>query len=203
MEKETERLNEMIGRLLTLSRLESATEPPAKSSVSLTDLLHTILADVEIEAKMRNCSIQYVAPRDYIIAANFELLRSALENVMRNAIRYTAEGTMVEVSAERTSSTPPMEVMIRVRDHGLGVPDAELENLFRPFYRLDAARAQHTGGVGLGLTIAERAVKLHGGSIRATNASSGGLIVEIRLPISSGKTPAQPAPVSAEHATHL
>jgi len=203
MEKETERLNEMIERLLTLSRLESATEPPAKSPVSLTDLLHTILADIEIEAKMRNCSIQYVAPRDYTIAANFELLRSALENVMRNAIRYTAEGTMVEVSAERTSSTPPMEVVIRVRDHGPGVPDSELENLFRPFYRLDAARAQHTGGVGLGLTIAERAVKLHGGSIRATNASSGGLIVEIRLPISSGKTPAQPANVSAEHATHL
>lgn len=188
MERETERLNEMIERLLTLSRLESATEPPPKEPISLTELIETILADVEIEAKMRNCSIQYVAPRDYTIAANFELLRSALENVTRNAIRYTAEGTTVEVSAERTQATSPMEVVIRVRDHGPGVPESELENLFRPFYRLDAARAQQTGGVGLGLTIAERAVKLHGGSIRASNAGSGGLIVEIRLPISNGTT---------------
>src|SRR5713101_5666071 len=186
MEKETERLNEMIERLLTLSRLESATEPPPKSPVSLTELMKTILADVEIEAKMRNCSIQYNAPRDYAIAANFELLRSALENVMRNAIRYTAEGSTVEVSAERTHSTPPLEVVIRVRDHGPGVPEAELQNLFRPFYRLDASRERQTGGVGLGLTIAERAVKLHGGSIQAKNCPTGGLILEIHLPISSG-----------------
>jgi signal transduction histidine kinase len=186
MEKETERLNEMIERLLTLSRLESATEPPPKSPVSLTDLMQTILADVEIEAKMRNCSIQYNAPRDYTIAANFELLRSALENVMRNAIRYTAEGSTVEVSAERTHSTPPLEVVIRVRDHGPGVPEAELQNLFRPFYRLDASRERQTGGVGLGLTIAERAVKLHGGGIQAKNCPTGGLILEIHLPISDG-----------------
>jgi two-component system sensor histidine kinase CpxA len=78
-----------------------------------------------------------------------------------------------------------MEVIIRVRDHGPGVPEPELQKLFRPFYRLDAAR-EHTGGVGLGLTIAERAVKLHGGSIRATNAPTGGLILELRLPISAG-----------------
>ncbi len=186
IEKETERLNEMIERLLTLSRLESATEPPPKAPVSLTELIETIIADIEIEAKMRNCSIQYVAPRDYTIAANFELLRSALENVMRNAIRYTGEGTAVEVTAERTHSSSPMEVVIRVRDHGPGVPEAELQNLFRPFYRLDAARAQLTGGVGLGLTIAERAVKLHGGSIQASNANNGGLILEIHLPLSTG-----------------
>jgi two-component system sensor histidine kinase CpxA len=188
MEKETERLNEMIERLLTLSRLESATEAPPKTMVSLTDLVETIIADVEIEAKARNCQVSYSAPRDYTLAANFELLRSALENVARNAIRHTAEGTTVEVSAERTQSTSPMEVIIRVRDHGSGVPERELEKLFRPFYRLDVAR-EHTGGVGLGLTIAERAVKLHGGSIRASNAPTGGLILELRLPISAGTVP--------------
>jgi two-component system sensor histidine kinase CpxA len=184
IEKETERLNEMIERLLTLSRLESATEAPPKTMVSLTDLVETVTADVEIEAKARNCQVSYSAPRDYTLAANFELLRSALENVVRNAIRHTAEGTTVEISAERTQSTSPMEVIIRVRDHGPGVPETELQKLFRPFYRLDVAR-EHTGGVGLGLTIAERAVKLHGGSIRATNAQSGGLILELRLPISA------------------
>lgn len=185
MEKETERLNEMIERLLTLSRLESATEPPPKSPLSLTELVETILADVEIEAKMRNCSVHYAAPRDYTIAANFELLRSALENVTRNAIRYTAEGSSVELSAERPNSTPPLEVVIRVRDHGPGVPENELQNLFRPFYRLDASRERQTGGVGLGLTIAERAVKLHGGSIQAKNCPTGGLVLEIHLPISN------------------
>jgi two-component system sensor histidine kinase CpxA len=204
IEKETERLNEMIERLLTLSRLESATEAPPKAPLSLTELVETVIADVEIEAKMRNCAVSYSAPRDYVLAANFELLRSALENVVRNAIRYTAEGTTVEVSAERTQATSPMEVVIRVRDHGPGVAEAELENLFRPFYRLDAARAQHTGGVGLGLTIAERAVKLHGGSIRATNAPSGGLVLELRLPISTGTVPASeraemPAPQPTLH----
>jgi two-component system sensor histidine kinase CpxA len=201
IEKETERLNEMIERLLTLSRLESATEAPSKTTVSLTELVETVIADVEIEAKMRNCQVSYSAPRDYTLAANFELLRSALENVVRNAIRYTEEGTTVEVSAERTQSTSPMEVIIRVRDHGPGVPEAELQKLFRPFYRLDAAR-EHTGGVGLGLTIAERAVKLHGGSIRATNAASGGLVLELRLPISAGAihTP-EPTQISAPQPT--
>ena len=184
MEKEAERLNELIGRLLGLSRLESATEPPAKSATSLSQLMETILADVEIEAKMRNCSIQYIAPRDYTLAANFELLRSALENVVRNAIRYTAQGTTVEISAECTHASSPMAIMVRVRDHGPGVPESELQNLFRPFYRLDASRERQTGGVGLGLTIAERAVKLHGGSIRASNAEGGGLLVEISLPLS-------------------
>ena len=183
MEKEAERLNELIERLLRLSRLESATEAPAKSPVSLAQLMQTILADVEIEARMRNCSIQYSAPRDYTLAANFELLRSALENVVRNAIRYTAEGTAVEVSAERTHASSPMEIVIRVRDHGPGVPESELQNLFRPVYRLDASRERQTGGVGLGLTIAERAVKLHGGTIRARNAEGGGLLVEISLPL--------------------
>ena len=184
MEKEAERLNELIGRVLGLSRLESATELPAKSPTSLAQLVQTILADVEIEARMRNCSSQYTAPRDYTLAANFELLRSALENVVRNAIRYTTEGTAVEITAERTHASSPMEIVIRVRDHGPGVPESELQNLFRPFYRLDASRERQTGGVGLGLTIAERAVKLHGGSISAHNAEGGGLLVEISLPLS-------------------
>src|SRR5207245_10046718 len=98
----------------------------------------------------------------------------------RNADRYRQEGTSVEISLEQSPST--REAVIRVTDSGPGVPEDALDKLFRPFYRIDDARGRQTGGVGLGLAITERAVRLHGGTVRASNRSEGGLIIEIRLP---------------------
>jgi two-component system sensor histidine kinase CpxA len=104
------------------------------------------------------------------------LLRSAVENVLRNAVRYTKEGTAVEVSLKNGDG----RAAIVIRDFGDGVPQTELKNLFRPFYRVSESRDRGSGGTGLGLAIAEQAIKLHRGSIEARNQNPG-LAVEIRL----------------------
>jgi two-component system sensor histidine kinase CpxA len=109
------------------------------------------------------------------------LLRSAVENVLRNAVRYTDERTAVEVSLVKRNG----DAVIDIEDHGGGVPEDELENLFRPFYRVGEARERKSGGAGLGLAIAQRAVFAHKGSIRAQNTGDG-LRVEIKLPLNGG-----------------
>ena len=120
-----------------------------------------------------------------MVSANSSLLHSALENVARNAIRYTQEGTNVQIRLEQGQGPRGPEAVIRVTDSGPGVPDEALDKLFQPFYRIDDARERQTGGVGLGLAITDRAVRLHGGTIRAANRPQGGLMVEIRLPASA------------------
>jgi two-component system, OmpR family, sensor histidine kinase CpxA len=117
-----------------------------------------------------------------IIVGCATLLYSAIENVVRNGARYTREGTMVEVSLEKSGSSAQPEAIMRVADSGPGVPEASLDKIFRPFYRIDDARGRQTGGVGLGLAITDRVVRLHGGSVHAEARPEGGLVVEIRLP---------------------
>ncbi|MGI8410259.1 MAG: ATP-binding protein, partial [Pyrinomonadaceae bacterium] len=104
------------------------------------------------------------------------LLQSAIENVLRNAVSYTKEGTTVEVALITNHS----KVNLQIRDYGNGVPEDELNNLFRPFYRVGEARERRTGGIGLGLAIAEQAIRAHKGTISARNTQDG-LLVEIRL----------------------
>ena len=123
---------------------------------------------------------------EFLVEGDPELLRSAVENVIRNATRYTAEGTTVEVRLERQQSAKGEEVVVRVLDSGPGVPDEALQKIFEPFYRLDDARNRQTGGAGLGLSIADRAIRLHGGQLRASNRKEGGLEVEIRIPAAQG-----------------
>jgi hypothetical protein len=113
------------------------------------------------------------------------LLRSAIENVLRNAARHTAEGTEAEVELSVLGAGRASSAVIRVRDHGPGVPEPALNEIFRPFYRLGDDRGRQTGGTGLGLAITERAVRLHGGTVTAFNADDGGLVVELSLPISA------------------
>ena len=179
IEREAERLSGLVGMLLTLSRLEAGESMPETSMVQLPDLLAEIAADVEIEAQSRECSIELERMQECWIEGNQELLRSAFENVVRNAIRYTQPGTAVRVGTSCDSN----EVRIVVQDQGPGVPDSELDNLFKPFYRVDTSRERRTGGVGLGLAIAERSIKLHNGKIRARNLRPGGFEIEIVLPL--------------------
>jgi two-component system sensor histidine kinase CpxA len=115
------------------------------------------------------------------IQGNGQLLHSALENVVRNAVKYTAEGTVVTLTMNRDPAQPGW-LEISVRDCGSGVPEEMLKRLFEPFVRVGSARDRSSGGYGLGLAIAERAVRLHGGEISARNQPEGGLIVTIRLP---------------------
>jgi two-component system sensor histidine kinase CpxA len=179
IEREAERLSGLVGMLLTLSRLEAGESMPQTSMVHLPDLLAEIAADVEIEAQSRGCSIALERMQECAVEGNQELLRSAFENVVRNAIRYTEPGTSVRISTKCEGS----EVRIVVQDHGPGVPESELDNLFKPFYRVDTSRERRTGGVGLGLAIAERSIKLHNGKIRAGNLKAGGFQIEISLPL--------------------
>jgi two-component system sensor histidine kinase CpxA len=123
---------------------------------------------------------------EWKVRGNASLLHSAVENVVRNAIRYTQEGTSVEVSLLRDEKPGRgQDAVLRVSDSGPGVPPDALEKLFEPFYRLDDARGRQTGGVGLGLAITERAVRFHGGKVAAFNRDGGGLMVELRLPLFS------------------
>jgi two-component system sensor histidine kinase CpxA len=195
MELEANRLNELIGRLLVLARMEGGEQAVEKSEIHLEDLVREIAQDAEFEAQGRNCRIRCEVVDDAVVLGNVELLHSAIENVVRNAMRYTHEGTEVEVRLEQMDEANGPQALIRVSDQGPGVPEASLDKLFQPFYRLDDARERQTGGVGLGLAITERAVRLHGGAVRAANRPGGGLVVELRLPAI-----AQPSPtVSPEY----
>lgn len=189
IELEADRLNELIGRLLTLARLEGGEDGMPKSDIPLQDLVREVAQDADFEAQSRNCRVSYVVGADCTVSGNPALLHSAIENVVRNATRYTREGTTVEISLEKVERMNGAEALLRVLDSGPGVPEESLDKLFRPFYRLDDARNRQTGGVGLGLSITERTVRLHGGSVTAANRPEGGLVVEIRLPLVSFSAP--------------
>jgi two-component system sensor histidine kinase CpxA len=182
IELEANRLNELIGRLLTIARLESGDQAMQKVPIRLQDLIREIAQDAEFEAQSRKCHVNVSQMDDCAVMGNLSLLRSAIENVVRNAIHYTREGTDVQIRSECRQGTTGTEAVIKISDSGPGVPEEALDKLFQPFYRIDDARGRQTGGVGLGLAITERAVRLHGGTIQASNRAEGGLMIEIRLP---------------------
>jgi two-component system sensor histidine kinase CpxA len=185
IERETTHLNALIDRLLMLARLESGVRPPS-TPVDLEEVVRSVAADAAFEAQPDQRVVSVVACAACTLRGSRDLLRSALENVVRNALRYTAAGTTVEIALHKVAaqdSSAQDEAVITVRDHGPGVAEAELSELFRPFYRSDETPHRSSGGAGLGLTITARAVELHGGEVRAANAEGGGLLVEIRLPL--------------------
>jgi len=185
IEQETKRLNGMISNLLTLSKIDACESVADTKTIDVADLLQQIVADADFEARLRNCRVVLHSSEDCTVAGSPELLRSAVENAIRNAIRYTAEHTEVEVCLTCEANNAASTAMIAVRDHGPGVPETSLDDLFRPFFRLDESRERSTGGVGLGLAIAQRAVRFHGGEIKAQNHSGGGLEVMISFPVAS------------------
>lgn len=182
IERESDNLNEMISQLLTLTRLESNTDGRKRTDVDLEALVRDVAEDADYEARSQNRAVQVVSSENCSIMGVEELLRSAVENVVRNAVHYTPEGTAVEVALRKQNGGSDNFAVISVRDRGNGVPEDSLEKIFRPFYRTEDARdRQSGGGTGLGLAITERAVHLHGGTVEATNAVDGGLSVEMRL----------------------
>jgi two-component system sensor histidine kinase CpxA len=183
IEREAESINEMIGQLLALSRFETGPDRLNNVKVDLCALVQEVADDADYEARSRNCSVRVTSCEECHMDGVAELLRSAVENVLRNAVRYTAEGTEVEISLRREAVGTAPYALVRVRDHGAGVPEEAIAKIFRPFYRVEDARDRQTGGTGLGLAIAARAVHVHGGTITATNAADGGLVVEISLPL--------------------
>ena len=180
IETESDRLNEMIGRLLLLAKLESGSDEIEPVRVDLAELVRDVSADADFEAKGKGKSVELVATDECIVMGSENLLRSAIENVLRNAVRYTKDGTAVDVQLSVNNG----DASVKITDHGGGVPEEELAHIFRPFYRIGEDRTRKTGGIGLGLAIAERAVKAHKGTITAMNAN-GGLEIEIGLKTSS------------------
>lgn len=184
IELEAGRLNELIGRLLTLARMEDGEQHVPSTPVLLDEVVLTVAEDAEFEAQARHCHVRSDIPAGtWAVRGDASLLHSAIENVVRNAIRYTREGSLVDIHLEKSGSASAPEAVVRIMDCGEGVPADALEKLFQPFYRLDDARGRLTGGVGLGLAITERAVRFHGGRVRASNRAEGGLMVEIYLPL--------------------
>lgn len=184
IERESDRLNELIGQLLMLTRLESESGSVKRDELDITALVAEIAKDADFEAKNNNRQVIASASERIMLNGNSELLRQAIENLVRNAVRYTEQETSVEISLKRKTANGRCWAHIEVRDHGPGVPESALFDIFRPFYRVNDARERQSGGTGVGLAISDRAVRLHGGSLRAFNAPGGGLVMEIELPLS-------------------
>lgn len=189
IEREADRLNVLIGQLLQLARLETGLDASKNEALNLADLLREIVADAEFEGRSRNRAVRLVTLDDCVVTGQAELLRSAIENVIRNAVRHTAEGTAVEVALRSTSERNGRTALISVSDQGPGVPEAALPHLFEPFYRAGGDSEKEKGGAGVGLAITDKAVRLHNGSVSARNRAGGGLLIEVRLPATSQAGP--------------
>jgi signal transduction histidine kinase len=182
IQKEADRLNDLVGQLLQVTRAEGDREKLLHESVRLDELLETIVEDCAIEARARSCELVLDHASQITVNGDPELLRRAIENIIRNAIRYSPPGAVVDIELADRGKTAE----IHVRDRGPGVPPESLNRIFDPFYRVDPDRSRTGGGVGLGLAIARRAVELHDGTLRASNANPG-LLVEIELPRQAGE----------------
>ncbi|WP_312436055.1 ATP-binding protein [Janthinobacterium sp.] len=184
IERESVRMDKLVGELLTLSRLEAGAVNPLNDDFSIADLLHDIVEDARFEAEtdQRRIGITVSGEADIahtVVHGQAELLGRAVENVVRNAIKHSPDAGVVSVVLSRHQDR--QAIHIAVLDHGPGVAEADLATIFEPFFRSSNTQ-KSTDGHGLGLAIAQHVVKGHGGSIAARNRSSGGLCVEICLP---------------------
>lgn len=182
IELEAERLDALIGQVLALSRLDARGDGQCRDAVDLGDLVDDIARDARFEAQARGVRVEWEPPRVPVrVEGDSALLASAIENVVRNALRYTREASTVVVALEADSA----RARVVVSDEGPGVPEAELARIFAPFHRVASSRGRDSGGDGLGLAITERVLRTHGGSARAVNRTGGGLVVTLELPRSA------------------
>lgn len=184
IEREAERLDELIGDILRLARLD-ASQPRFNlehEPLDFAAVIVDVVEDARIEATAQGKQITFANPGPLEVQGVEEMLHSAVENVVRNAVRFTAPGTAVELSLKQHAGA----AALTVRDHGPGVPEAELSRLFEPFYRVaQQARERDTGGYGIGLAITSRVMIGHRGQVSARNAVDGGLIVTLSVPIAA------------------
>jgi signal transduction histidine kinase len=181
IEREGERMNLLVGELLTLSRLDAGVGQPIEQ-VELGELLTDIVEDARFEGAERQISVVYTPGEMATLQANPDLLHRAIENVVRNALRFSPPGGCVEIAAGRGADG---DFCITIGDSGPGVPEAQLSLIFQPFFRADPAGGEMTNGdsYGLGLAIAQRVTATVHGQISAKNKAAGGLLVEIKLPV--------------------
>ncbi len=179
IEREIERLDQLIGQIIRFSRIQHGVSEQAWEKVNLEQLIKQLVDDGDFEAQARNRAVVLNKSSEIKITAVRDFISSAIENIIRNAIRFTPEESSIAVSLEQEGA----DAVIQVRDYGPGVPEDTLEALFDPFFRVDETRGKENNGTGLGMAIAHGAVSFHKGSIKANNASPG-LRVVIRLPVS-------------------
>lgn len=185
MQADLDRLNTLIGQILTLTRLQARsgdnTEGQTGTPVNLRSILESVAEDARFEVEKDGKSVVISRADECWLKGDPALLRSCIENVVRNAVHYTKPQTQVALSLELVSNGSN-SARILVSDHGDGVPPESLSRIFEPFYRVSEGRGHQTGGTGLGLSIAQRIAFVHGGTIRASNRNTGGLEIEILLP---------------------
>jgi len=179
LEREIERLDALISQVLKLARLHGTDGLFARETFDLDEVIEEVVCDANFEGAAKRCVVRLEGAARAAVNGNRELLRSAVENVLRNAVRYSPEGAPVEVAVVRAEGG----VVISIRDRGPGVPESDLERIFEPFYRVAEARDRDTGGEGIGLAITAQVMKAHGGSARAANRSAGGFEVRLSLPM--------------------
>jgi two-component system sensor histidine kinase CpxA len=203
IELETERLNTLIGQLLTMARVDSGVDLERRRVFDLATVVDEVAMDADYEARGRHCRVEVTGARNCLVSGTPDMVRGAIENVVRNAVRHTADGTSVDISLERRDLGGRPTAVIQVRDHGPGIPDAILPNLFVPFCRGAQPHAGNQGGTGLGLAITRRVFEVHGGTATAANASGGGFVVSLELPLhipgSLDQQPADTRPTTQEH----
>jgi two-component system sensor histidine kinase CpxA len=189
IEQDTIQLDSMLERILTVARLENGQYKPKFEDLSLNEIMDEVLDDARFEAAATDTSISYADDAIVSVTGDPGLLRSAIENVVRNALFYSGEGGKIDVGVRVDDG----HAVLTVRDNGHGVPEEALPLLFKPFYRVDGSRVTTTGGMGLGLAIVRNAVAVHGGTVTARNVPPHGLEVELRLPITGAITPPRSA----------
>ena len=183
LEQEAERLNALIGQVLALSRVDQREVGTRHVELDLGDLVDGIARDAAFEAQARHVVVAWQPPAQAVtVAGDAALLASAVENVVRNALRYTPDGSTVSISLSRLQTGAGPRAQVTVTDQGPGVPDGELKRIFLPFHRVAASRGRDTGGDGLGLAITDRVMMAHSGSASAVNQPEGGLKITLELP---------------------
>jgi two-component system, OmpR family, sensor kinase len=178
LEREIERLDSLISQVLKLARLHGSEAPIEREAFDVDEVIEEVVRDANFEGAVKGCNVELHGTANSTVRGNRELLRSAVENVLRNAVRYSPQGALVDVIVERGDAG----LSIVIRDHGPGVPASDLERIFEPFYRVAESRDRDTGGEGIGLAITSQVMRAHGGSAGANNRVCGGLEVRLSLP---------------------
>jgi len=171
MQREVERLDKLIGEILTLARLNSGVAELNSMKLDVVDLLHAIVEDAEFEARARQCTIDCRLPTRFVVNADGELLYRAYENVIRNAVKFAPSGSVVAIKGNASANG----LVVRVCDMGPGVPNEMLDAIFAPFCRVTDRDGDEPVGTGLGLAITRHAMERHGGSVSAEPGSVDGL----------------------------
>lgn len=179
IEREGVRMDKLVGELLTISRLEAGVISSMDEEINMDDLISGVVDDARFEAGASGHTVDFSGRSKMLIKGNAELLHSAIENVIRNAIGHTPAGSKVFVEVRLSSDGS--KVLLAICDQGPGIPENEISEIFEPFYRGHGSK--RTDGHGLGLAIARRVVEAHGGTVRASNMGYGGLCVELALPV--------------------